>query len=235
MSKILVVDDHEEIRELLGKYLTQQGFQVKVAEDGVAMKAVLAANTVDLIILDVMLPGDDGLTLCRYLREETDIPVIMLSALGEDTDKIVGLEIGADDYLTKPFNPRELLARVRSVVRRAQPTEPKASPEVEAVEFNGWHFDIKKQQLTRSDKIVVPLSTGEFKLLKVFVLHPHEVLSRDNLLEMTQGREAQPFDRAIDNQVSRLRKKLEPDAKQPELIKTVWGGGYSFTCDVNAL
>lgn len=235
MSTILVVDDHEEIRELLAKYLSQQGYQVRVAEDGIAMKAVLATDAVDLIILDVMLPGDDGLTLCRYLREETEIPVIMLSALGEDTDKIVGLEIGADDYLTKPFNPRELLARVRSVVRRAKPTEAKTQNDIDAVEFNGWHFDIKKQQLTRSDKIVVPLSTGEFKLLKVFVLHPHEVLSRDNLLEMTQGREAQPFDRAIDNQVSRLRKKLEPDAKQPELIKTVWGGGYSFTCDVTAL
>ncbi|MBU2705414.1 response regulator [Zooshikella marina] len=231
---ILVVDDHSDIRELIGRYLKQQDYEVSLAENGEQMKEVLAKESIDLIIMDLMMPGDDGLTLCREVRHESNIPIIILSALGEDTDKIVGLEVGADDYLAKPFNPRELLARVRAVLRRHQQpaTAPTDNKNSKFIYFDRWEFDLHKQQLVRDDGVVVSLSTGEFRLLKVFVQQPHVIFSRDQLLDMTQGRQAAPFDRSIDNQISRLRRKIEIDPKTPSLIKTVWGGGYSFNTDV---
>jgi two-component system OmpR family response regulator len=182
-----------------------------------------------------MLPGEDGLTLCRELRTRSNVPVVMLTAMGEETDRIVGLEMGADDYVPKPFSPRELLARVRAVLRRAQslPENGRPAPEP-VVRFESWTFNTARRELEAADGTVVALSTGEFNLLHVFVRHPGRVLTRDQLLDLTQGREAAPFDRSIDTQVSRLRRKIEEDPKDPKLIKTVWGGGYVFTPTVGA-
>ncbi|WP_062266501.1 response regulator [Endozoicomonas arenosclerae] len=232
---ILVVDDHSEIRDLLGKYLGQHGYEVSLANGGRKMRKVLESQPVDLVVLDVMMPEEDGLTLCRSLKEKGGPPVIMLTALGEEADTIVGLEMGADDYVSKPFSPRELLARIKAVLRRLEylPNQRRVPVESSKKTFAGWTLDIHQQQLEREDGLLVPLSTAEFRLLEVFLGHPRKVLSRDQLLDMTKGREALPFDRSIDNQVSRLRKKIEPDPKNPSLIKTVWGGGYSFTPEVS--
>lgn len=230
-DKILVVDDHQDIRDLLGSYLSQHGYSVSLAEGGVKMRALLSEQSFDLIILDVMMPGEDGLSLCRHVRDTDGPAVIMLTAMGEDTDCVVGLEMGADDYVTKPFVPRVLLARVKAVLRR-QASELRASPapaSPQALSFSCWQLDLSQRQLVDREGVVVPLSTAEFTLLSVFLQHPQQVLSRDQLLGLTKGREAEPFDRSIDNQVSRLRKKLEQDPQQPKLIKTVWGGGYLFT------
>ena len=230
MPHILVVDDDREIRDLLGKFLGQHELRVTTAADGVEMKKALEDWNIDLIVLDLMLPGDDGLTLCRNLRAESDIPVIMLTAMGEDVDRIVGLEMGADDYIAKPFNPRELLARIKSVLRRAQAMPDRgAKPEGTAAGFAGWRLDMDKRELHAQDGVLVPLSGGEYDLLAVFISHPGRVLSRDQLLVLARGREAQPFDRSIDVQVSRLRRKIEDDPKEPSLIKTVRSGGYMFT------
>lgn len=233
---ILVVDDHDEIRDLLGRYLGQHGYQVSLADGGQQMRSVLAQTTVDLVILDIMMPEEDGLSLCRYLKDNGGPPVIMLTALGEETDTIVGLEMGADDYISKPFSPRELLARVKAVIRRMSEVRPRKQSinEPEKMRFEGWTLDLNQHQLERQDGLLVPLSTSEFRLLKVFLSHTKKVLSRDQLLDMTKGREATPFDRSIDNQISRLRKKIEEDPRNPRLIKTVWGGGYSFTANVTA-
>ncbi|MGI9278579.1 MAG: response regulator [Endozoicomonas sp.] len=234
---ILVVDDHSEIRDLLGKYLGQHGYEVSLAEGGRKMRKVLENHSVDLVVLDVMMPEEDGLSLCRTLKEQGGPPVIMLTALGEETDTIVGLEMGADDYVSKPFSPRELLARIKAVLRRLEhlPSLDRKPAEASKKTFAGWVLDIHQQQLERRDGLLVPLSTAEFRLLEVFLGHSRKVLSRDQLLDMTKGREALPFDRSIDNQISRLRKKIEPDPKSPSLIKTVWGGGYSFTAEVSEL
>ncbi len=230
---ILVVDDHRDIRELVGRYLAKNGFRTSTAEDAEAARTVLRNGAVDLVVLDIMMPGEDGLSLCRHLRESTLVPVILLTAMAEETDRIVGLEIGADDYLTKPFNPRELLARIRSVLRRTQALPPSREPNRDGVyRFAGWTLDPARRELTDADGVAVPLSTGEFRLLVAFLDRPGVVLSRDQLLDITRGREAVPFDRSVDNQVSRLRRKIEPDPKVPVLIKTVWGGGYSFGGDV---
>ena len=230
---ILVVDDHRDIRELVGRYLAKNGFRTSTAEDAEAARTVLRNGAVELVVLDIMMPGEDGLSLCRHLRESTMIPVILLTAMAEETDRIVGLEIGADDYLTKPFNPRELLARIRSVLRRTQALPPSREPKRDGVyRFAGWTLDPARRELTDADGVAVPLSTGEFRLLVAFLDRPGVVLSRDQLLDITRGREAVPFDRSVDNQVSRLRRKIEPDPKVPVLIKTVWGGGYSFGGDV---
>ncbi len=230
---ILVVDDHRDIRELVGRYLVKNGFRTTTAEDARTARAALAAASIDLVVLDIMMPGEDGLSLCRHLRESTDIPVILLTAMAEETDRIVGLEIGADDYLTKPFNPRELLARIRSVLRRTQAMPPSREPRAGgSYRFDGWTLDPARRELTRADGVAVPLSTGEFRLLVAFLDRPGMVLSRDQLLDITRGREAVPFDRSIDNQVSRLRRKIENDPKEPVLIKTVWGGGYAFSANV---
>jgi len=227
---ILVVDDDLEIRNLLGKFLDQHGHRVTTAADGVEMRRALEDWSIDLIVLDLMLPGEDGLSLCRRLRSESDIPVIMLTAMGEDIDRIVGLEMGADDYIAKPFNPRELLARIKSVLRRARAMPDAPAPEDgDITHFAGWRLDRDKRELQSADGVMVPLSGGEYDLLAVFVTHPGRVLSRDQLLDMARGREAQPFDRSIDVQVSRLRRKIEDDPKEPVLIKTVRSGGYLFT------
>lgn len=233
---ILVVDDHRDIRDLVAKYLTKNGYRVSVAEGGATMKKGLATSKIDLVVLDVMMPGEDGLTLCRDLRAEGDMPVIMLTAMAEDTDRVVGLEIGADDYLTKPFNPRELLARIKAVLRRTN-SLPRQRAEVsnERLAFDRWVLDNSQRELMGEDGVAVPLSTADFLLLSAFLKHPRMVLSRDQLLDLTQGRSATAFDRSIDNQVSRLRRKIETDPKNPELIKTVWGGGYSFSAEVTAV
>lgn len=233
-AHILVVDDHRDIRDLIGRYLRQHGYRVTLAADGKEMRKLLADEIMpDLVVLDLMMPGEDGLSLCRWLRESHDIPVVMLTALGEETDRIIGLEMGADDYLAKPFNPRELLARIKAVLRRAQslPTGRKRPLAGGEVCFDRWVLDRNRHELRNDDDMVMPLSAGEFALLNAFVEHPRMVLTRDQLLDITKGREAAPFDRSIDNQVSRLRKKIEPDPKNPVIIKTVWGGGYMLTVD----
>lgn len=236
-THILVVDDHQEIRELLGTYLAQHHYRVSVAENGEAMRAALAQGGIDLIILDLMMPGEDGLSLCRHVRDIGGPPVIMLTAMSEDADCIVGLEIGADDYVTKPFVPRVLLARIKAVLRRQSSAVGDESPARSSSggqqwKFVDWTLDANQRQLTHANGLLVPLSTAEFRLLEVFIQHPQRVLSRDQLLTLTKGREADPFDRSIDNQVSRLRKKIEDDAQNPTLIKTVWGGGYMFAASV---
>lgn len=226
---ILVVDDHRDIRDPLAQYLKKNGYRAMTADGGSALRQAIKAQAYDLIILDIMMPGEDGLTLCRFLRETTNTPIILLTAVSEETDKIIGLEMGADDYVTKPFNPRELLARIKAILRRAQslPTqrEPKAGT---SYSFNGWNFDTTTRQLSKGGADDVGLSTGEFALLSILVERPNMVLTRDQLIDLTRGRNAGPFDRAIDNQVSRLRKKIEEDPKNPALIQTVWGGGYKF-------
>ena len=228
---VLVVDDHREIRDLLGKYLNKNGIRTSLAANAAEARRVLSDRAIDLVVLDIMMPGEDGLSLCRHIRETTDKPVILLSALGEDTDRIVGLEVGADDYLTKPFNPRELLARIKAVTRRvprAVPGEPSASGAGERLRFDRWVFDTEARALSDTDGNAVALSTGEYRLLAVLAAHPGVVMDRDRLLDLTRGRASAPFDRSIDNQISRLRKKLEKDPTKPEIIKTVWGGGYVF-------
>ncbi len=227
---LLVVDDHREIRDLVAKLMTRHGFRVTVAADGKAMRKALECGKIDLIVLDVMLPGEDGLTLCRQVRSQSSIPIIMLTAMGEDTDRIVGLEMGADDYLPKPFNPRELLARVKAVLRRTQTqSEPPVREDRSIYRFAGWSFDAARRELMAADGVAVPLSTGEYALLMVFVERPQRILNRDQLLDLARGRAANVFDRSIDTQVSRLRRKIEEDQKDPKLIKTVWGEGYVFT------
>ena len=230
---ILIVDDDFDIRDLLSKFLVKHGLRATAAADGREMKRALKDWAIDLIVLDLMLPGEDGLTLCRDLRAGSDIPVIMLTAMGEDTDRIVGLEMGADDYLAKPFNPRELLARIKAVLRRAEflPGKPPDDNE-STVSFSGWRLDLAKRELTSPGGVLVQLSGGEFELLVVFVTHPQRVLSREQLLDLARGRDSQPFDRSIDVQVSRLRRKIENDPRRPVLIKTVRGGGYMFTPEV---
>ncbi|MBB99091.1 MAG: DNA-binding response regulator [Rhodobacteraceae bacterium] len=230
---ILVVDDHRDIREQLARYLRKSGLRASVADSAAQARKFLKSAAVDLIVLDIMMPGEDGLSLCRSLVETGTVPVILLTAMAEDTDRIVGLEIGADDYVTKPFNPRELLARIRAVLRRAALVPRDRDPvDAETLTFAGWTLDVAKRLLTGEDGVAVPLSSGEFQLLVAFLKRPRMVLSRDQLLDLTSGRTPGVFDRSIDNQVSRLRRKIEPDPKTPELIKTVWGGGYTFTADV---
>ncbi|BBS89025.1 MULTISPECIES: response regulator [Aeromonas] len=230
---ILVVDDHSEIRDLLKRFLEQHGMRVSCARDGKEMKRLLDEREFDLLVLDLMMPGEDGLTLCRELRVKSRLPIIMLTAMGEETDRIIGLEMGADDYLAKPFNPRELLARIKAVMRRTQ-AEIQPVPETltRDLRFDRWLLDINRRELVDEEGVGMSLSTAEFDLLKVFLERPQRVLSRDQLLDLARGREAVAFDRAIDTLVSRLRRKLERDPKNPELIKTIWGGGYLFAADV---
>lgn len=231
---LLVVDDHRDIREPLARYLARHGFRVSAAESAQAARRVLQAGAVDLVVLDVMMPGEDGLSLCRQLRAQGDVPIVLLTALTEETDRIVGLEMGADDYVTKPFSPRELLARIKAVLRRAQALPPRRGrPQGERLRFDRWTLEVGRRELVGPDGVAVPLSTGEFLLLSAFLDHPRMILSRDQLLDLTRGREAAPFDRAIDNQVLRLRRKIERDPKKPELIRTHWGGGYSLEAEVS--
>lgn len=239
MTHILIVDDDPEICSLLTQFLTGQGYTVSTAGDGGAMRQALVNEAADLVILDLMLPGEDGLSLCRHLRATTSLPIIMLTAMGSETDRVVGLEMGADDYLAKPFSTRELLARIRAVLRRAgqilqsAPDEPVAVDESgEILEFSGWHLDVSRRRLTSPDGVLAEITSGEFDLLLAFLRHPHQVLSRDQLLDLARGRVSGPFDRTIDVQVGRLRRKMESDPKTPELFKTVRGGGYVLTVDV---
>lgn len=232
---IAVVDDNRDIRDLVGKYLQKHDYRVSLAENAAALRRLLDRSAIDLVVLDVMMPGEDGLSLCRHLRESTNLPVIMLTAMAEETDRIVGLEMGADDYLAKPFNPRELLARIKAVLRRVQSLPPQRGQiKAKEVRFDRWLLNVGRRELIDQEGMTVPLSTAEFRLLSVFLDHVGLVLSRDQLLDLTAGRSAEPFDRSIDNRVSRLRKKIETDPKTPTIIKTHWGGGYSFSAEVAA-
>ena len=231
---IAVIDDNREIRELLARYLGEHGYRVSTAENAASFRRQMEASAPDLLVLDIMMPGDDGLVLCRELRAKSDIPIIFLTAMVDDTDRIVGLEMGADDYVTKPFNPRELLARIKAVMRRAQSLpEPRAAVRAERIRFDGQTLDVNRQEVLGKDGVAVPLSGAEFRLLCVFLERPGIVLSRDQLLDLTSGRTADVWDRSIDNQVSRLRRKIEEDASQPKLIKTCWGDGYQFVGKVS--
>ena len=232
---ILIVDDHREMRDLVSRALAKEGFRVSSAGDGKAMRKLLADANIDLILLDLMLPGEDGLSLCRSLRAESDIPIIMLTAKGDEVDRVIGLEMGADDYLPKPFGGRELVARIRAVLRRNRVREPAArimtSPSATA--SSAGPSTSTNANCSGPDGVAVPLSTGEFDLLLALVEHPQRTLSRDQLLDLARHRAANSFDRSIDTQVSRLRKKVERDPSEPAIIKTVWGGGYIFTPEVS--
>ncbi len=230
---ILVVDDDHEIRDLLRTYLEQNQLRVTTVKDGVDMWKQLDQDQFDLIVLDLMLPGDDGLTLCRNLRSSSRLPVIMLTARGDEMDRILGLEMGADDYLPKPFNPRELLARIKAVLLRAK-SDPVDQSELSGqfILFAEWTLDTVSRHLISPDGVVVPLSSSEYRLLKVLLSHANRVLSRDQLMDMTRGRDADPFDRSIDVQIGRLRRRLGDDAKSPTLIKTIRGEGYLLTSKV---
>ncbi len=230
---ILVVDDHREIRDALARYLERNGMRATVAADARAMDAAMKAGRFDLIVLDVMMPGEDGLSVCRRLRAEGEVPILMLTALGEETDRIVGLEMGADDYLAKPFSPRELLARIKAILRRScAPAREGGAMAGRRLAFDRWVLDTDRRVLIAEDGAETALTTADFRLLTVFLERPRFVLSRAQLLDLTGGRQAQVFDRAIDNQISRLRRKIERDPAHPELITTVWGGGYSLSADV---
>jgi two-component system, OmpR family, response regulator len=235
---ILIVDDDREICSLVSQFLSRHGLRVSAARDGAEMNRVLEVGRIDLIVLDLMLPGEDGLSLCRKLRAQGTTPVIMLTAMGEEIDRILGLEMGADDYLAKPFNPRELLARVRAVLRRvgALPTpvaETGSSGRVLA--FEGWRLDVAKRELKNPSGEIVILSSGEFDLIQAFAERPQRVLTRDQLLDLARGRAAVLYDRSVDIQVMRLRRKIEVNSKDPQLIKTVRSGGYMFTPAVQVI
>jgi len=233
---IIVVDDHRDIREPVGKYLSQHGYRVSLADSGPALRKILERGAPDLLILDIMMPGEDGLAVCRQLRTSSQLPVIFLTAMADDTDRIIGLELGADDYVVKPFNARELLARVRAVLRRATSLpQQRGTLRAETIRFDQWLLDLGRRELLGPDGVGVALSTAEFRLLKVFLEHPRLVLTREQLLDLTVGRSADPFDRSIDNQVSRLRKKIEADPKSPTIIQTHWGGGYSLSAEVEVV
>ena len=226
---ILVVDDHREIRELLAKYLVKNGLRVSTANGGAEMRSALRGGAIDLIVLDIMMPGEDGLTLCRQIRQGSDVPIVLLTAVSEETDRVVGLELGADDYVTKPFNPRELLARIRAILRRAAAQSKPTESEAKRYRFGAWTVDTVRRVLIDGTGEESALGTAEFRLLTAFLARPGLTLSRDQLLDITVGRKAQIFDRSIDNLVSRLRRRIEPDPQEPSLIKTVWGAGYTFT------
>lgn len=234
--KILIVDDDPRLRDLLRRYLGENGLNVLVSENGEAMKRLWVREHFDVLILDLMMPGEDGLAILKRLRAEKDMtPVIMLTARGEDVDRILGLELGADDYLGKPFNPRELLARIHAVLRRRPRQDAPGAPsmENEVVKFGDFELDLGTRVLKKNGEIV-PLTTGEFAVLKAFARHPRQPLSRDKLMEMARGREYEAFDRSLDVQVSRLRKLLEPDPSKPRYLQTVWGLGYVFIPDGHA-
>ena len=232
---LLIVDDDREIRDLVSRFFVKHGYKVATASDARSMEAVLATGPVDLVILDLMLPGKSGLELCRDLRARSPVPILMLTAMGDETDRIVGLEMGADDYIAKPFNPRELLARVRAILRRtttAAVVGTAAGTAAKRLRFAGWVLDLGRRRLEAPDGLIVDLTTGEYELLMAFAERPQRVLTRNQLLDLARGRDATPFDRSIDVQVSRIRKKIEADPKAPEMIITVRGDGYMFTPEV---
>jgi two-component system OmpR family response regulator len=232
-ASLLIVDDDADLRVLLKDFFVRHGYAADTARDGATMRAALAKNRYDLIVLDVMMPGDDGLTLCREIRSTGTTPIVFLTALAEEADRIVGLEMGADDYVVKPFAARELLARVRAILRRANPLVPVHRPSgFEALAFAGWQLAPARRELKAPDGTLVSLTAGELDLLVAFVRNPGVVLTRDRLLDLTKGRSAGPFDRSVDVQLSRLRRKLEADPQNPQLIKTVRHGGYLFAVNV---
>jgi two-component system OmpR family response regulator len=231
VTTILVVDDEADIREPLCEHLIFNGFVAIGAANAEQAYQMLAKHSIDLVVLDVMMPGESGLDVCRSLAKTAEVPVILLTALTDDIDRIVGLEIGADDYINKPFNPRELIARIRSVLRRTNTNRDNVKREDSHGDFDTfgqWRLNHNLAELNSSDNTVVMLSTGEFKLLKVFIENPNRILSRDDLISLTQGRDSFPYERSIDNMISRLRRKIEPDQTKPIYIQTVWGGGYKF-------
>lgn len=232
LKKILMVDDDLRMRELLQRYLTEQGFSIQSVSGGKEMDQAMASETFDLLILDLMLPGEDGLAICRRLRGANHMtPIIMLTARGDEVDRIVGLEMGADDYLPKPFNPRELLARINAVLRRHEITPKQTAEEkTSAFQFGEFLFDVNTRSLTRNGAPIT-ITSGEFTLLKVFTEHPRQPLSRDRLMQLARGRELDVFDRSIDVQVSRLRRIIEPDPAHPRYLQTMWGFGYVFIPD----
>lgn len=237
---LLVVDDDPEINQLLKDYLQQHDYRVSTACNGKEMQRVLEKHQIDLVILDIMLPGEDGLSLCRRLREQSDIMIIMLSAAGEEADRVIALELGADDYLTKPFSPRELLARIKALARRTTGTlavqrKKHHIAKLPNIQFLNWTLDCNLRRLLDPDGLVIPLSNGEYELLLAFLENPRRVLTRDQLLDVTRSREGGPFDRTIDVQVGRLRKKIEPNSKDPQIIITIRGGGYQFNADVKEI
>ena len=230
---LLVVDDDRDIRHLIRDYLLEHGYRVSLAADGRQMHAVLEQSRIDLIILDLMLPGEDGLSLCRKLRAQGSLPILMLTARTDPIDRILGLELGADDYLTKPFEPRELLARVRNILLRSQTQPVSLAPErIARYRFNGWLLNVATHELISPRGVSISLSVSEFRLLQVFLGHPNRILSRDQLMDFVKGREQDPFDRSIDLRVSRLRHKLQDDAKSPRLIKTLRNEGYVLAATV---
>lgn len=232
-TQLLVVDDDPALRELLERYLKEQDYSVASVEDGIAMDAYLIEHKVDLIVLDIMLPGEDGLSIARRLRtDKASTPILMLSARGDEIDRIVGLEMGADDYLPKPFNPRELVARIRAILRRQEKPEENntTSSNHKVYDFDKFKLDITTHQFNHAGK-EISLTSGEFELLKVFVEHPNRVLSRDTLVDLLKGFDRSPFDRSVDVRVTRLRRKMESDPANPHYIRTIWGSGYMFTPD----
>lgn len=230
---LLLVDDERSIREPLAQYLSRNGFRVTAVANAADARMRLAGHAIDLVVLDIMMPGEDGLSLCRFIRESGDLPVILLTARSEETDRIVGLEMGADDYVLKPFSPRELVARIKAIFRRVATGGIRQRADDGAnYAFDAWVLKTGERSLVDSEGVALPLSTAEYNLMLAFATRANQVLSRDQLLDITQGREANAFDRSIDNQISRLRRKIEPDPKNPSLIKTVWGGGYTLAAEV---
>jgi len=234
-DRILIVDDDEDIRKLLEEYLRKNGFDAHAVADGPAMREALAAKPASLVVLDLMLPGEDGLSLCRQLRARSQVPVLMLTAKGDPVDRIIGLEMGADDYLAKPFDPRELVARIRSILRRAKALPADTEINVpESFSFSGWRLDTRERNLRAPDGVVVPLSGAEYRLLLIFLQNANAVVSRDQLSNFTFGHDADPLDRTIDMQVSRLRERLRDQAREPAIIKTVRGKGYVLAVRVES-
>lgn len=232
---VAVVEDDPEISQTMVQCMTEHGFVVTAARSGRDLDRVLSIGRIDLIILDVGLPGEDGLSICRRLRNQSNVPIIMVTARGTETDRIVGLEIGADDYLPKPFSPRELVARVRAVLRRSSAQNDNNRQPPKTLEFEGWRLDMARRQLLDPSGIPMPLTSGEFNILAIFCQNPQKVLSRDALLDLLHGRAAAVFDRSVDVQISRLRRKIEPNLKNPTFIKTVRYGGYFFTPSVTTV
>ena len=233
-EKILVVDDDARLRRLLERFLDEQGYRVRAVENTEQMDRLLSRELFQLVVLDLMLPGEDGLTACRRLREQNNqVPIIMLTAKGDEGSRIQGLELGADDYLTKPFDPRELLARLRAVQRRVGEQASRGEAARPVIGFAGWHLDVTCRELRSPEQVMIPLSGAEFDLLVVFLEHPQRILTREQLIDLTRGQGHDAYDRSIDVQVSRLRRKIEPDSKRPDLIRTVRNGGYLFTAKVS--
>jgi two-component system OmpR family response regulator len=229
---ILVVDDAREIRDPLAKYLAANGYRALAADNALTARKLIKTHAFDLVVLDIMMPGEDGLSFCRALRETSQVPVLFLTARGTDIDRIVGIELGADDYVVKPFNPRELLARIGAILRRVRALPPGAvSPAAQRVKFDRWILDNVRRELVGADGVGVALSSGEYRLLQVLIERANLTLTRDQLLDLTRGRDTVLFDRSVDNAIMRLRKKIEDDPKNPRLIKTVWGGGYIFAAE----